>query len=130
VDNAPANIAQALCAAYDRGKSHAIAVIAEGAKYNADSLMQYFAEHRDRLGFELRVTKLGHIQRGGAPGVFDRMLGTLLGVAAVDAGVEGHFGNLIGMRDGKPAMTPLAEVAGKTKPADTRLLELAHVLAM
>jgi len=47
--------------------------------------MQYFHEHRDRLGFELRVTKLGHVQRGGAPGVFDRMLGTLPGVAAVDA---------------------------------------------
>jgi 6-phosphofructokinase 1 len=130
VDTEPANVAQALCAAYDRGKSHAIAVISEGAKYNADSLMQYFVEHRDRLGFELRVTKLGHIQRGGAPGVFDRMLGTLLGVAAVDAAVERRYGMLIGMRDGKPASTPLAEVAGKMKPADTRLLELAHVLAM
>jgi 6-phosphofructokinase 1 len=130
VDTEPANVAQALCAAYDRGKSHAIAVIAEGAKHNADSLMEYFHEHRDRLGFELRVTKLGHIQRGGAPGVFDRMLGTLLGVAAVDAAAEGRYGILIGMRDGKPASTPLADVAGKTKPADTRLLELAHVLAM
>jgi 6-phosphofructokinase 1 len=130
VDTEPATIAQALCAAYDRGKSHAIAVISEGAKYNADSLMEYFVAHRDRLGFELRVTKLGHIQRGGAPGVFDRMLGTLLGVAAVDAAVEGRYGMLIGMRDGKPAATPLAEVAGKIKHADTHLLELAHTLAM
>lgn len=130
VDTDPASVAQALCAAYDRGKSHAIAVIAEGAKYNADSLMRYFHEHRERLGFELRVTKLGHVQRGGAPGVFDRMLGTLLGVAAVDAAVERRFGTLIGMRDGKPSGTALAEVAGKTKPADTGLLELAHLLAM
>jgi 6-phosphofructokinase 1 len=130
VDIDPASVAQALCAAYDRGKSHAIAVIAEGAKYNADSLMQYFLEHRERLGFELRVTKLGHVQRGGAPGVFDRMLGTLLGVAAVDAAVEHCYGTLIGMRDGKPARTPLAEAAGRMRPADTRLLELAHVLAM
>ncbi len=130
VDLEPASIAQTLCAAYDRGKSHAIAVIAEGAKYDADTLMQYFHEHRDRLGFELRVTKLGHVQRGGAPGVFDRMLGTLLGAAAVDAAFERRYGTLIGMRDGKPTGTLLAEVAGRTKPADTRLLELAHVLAM
>jgi 6-phosphofructokinase 1 len=130
LDAEPATIAQALCAAYDRGKSHAIAVISEGAKYNADSLLQYFLAHHERLGFELRVTKLGHIQRGGAPGVFDRMLGTLLGVAAVDSAVEGRYGMLMGMRDGKVAATPLADVAGKTKCADTRLLELAHVLAM
>ncbi len=129
-DTDPASIAQELCAAYDRGKSHAIAVVAEGAKYNADALMRYFHEHRDRLGFELRVTKLGHVQRGGAPGMFDRMLGTLFGAAAVDAAVERNYGMLIGMRDGKPAKTPLDQVAGKTKPADTRLLELANLLAM
>lgn len=105
-------------------------MIAEGAKYNCDALFQYFHEHRERLGFELRVTKLGHIQRGGSPGVFDRMLGTLLGVAAVDDAVEHRYGMLIGMRDGKPTSTPLGEVAGKTRPADTRLLNLAHQLAM
>ena len=130
VDTEPEAIAAELSAAYDRGKSHAIAVVAEGAKYNADLLMRYFHEHRDRLGFELRVTKLGHIQRGGAPGVFDRLLGTLYGAAAVDAAVERNYGMLIGMRDGKPARTPLDQVAGKTKPADTRLLELARLLAM
>jgi len=130
VDTEPASIAEELCAAYDRGKSHAIAVVAEGAKYNADSLMRYFHEHRDRLGFELRVTKLGHIQRGGAPGVFDRMLGTLFGAAAVDAAVERNYGVLIGMREGTPARTPLDQVAGKTRLADTRLLGLAHVLAL
>jgi 6-phosphofructokinase 1 len=58
------------------------------------------------------------------------MLGTVLGVAAVEAAMEGRFGVLIGMQDGKPASTPLDQVAGKTKPADTRLLELAGLLAM
>jgi hypothetical protein len=47
-----------------------------------------------------------------------------------DAALERRYGTLIGMRDGKPAGTPLAEVAGRMKPADTRLLELAHVMAM
>jgi 6-phosphofructokinase len=58
------------------------------------------------------------------------MLGTLLGVAAVDDAVEHRYGMLIGMRDGKPTSTPLGEVAGTTRPADTRLLNLAHQLAM
>lgn len=126
----PERVAEALRAAYARGKSHAIAVVAEGATYNAEALQQYVKQHPDQLGFDLRVTKLGHIQRGGAPGAFDRMLGTVLGVAAVEAATEGRFGVLIGMQDGKPASTPLDQVAGRTKPADTRLLELAGLLAM
>jgi 6-phosphofructokinase 1 len=129
-DAEPASVAEELQAAYVRGKSHAIAVVAEGAKYNAEALMQYFQQHQVRLGFDLRVTKLGHVQRGGAPGVFDRMLGTLLGAAAVDAAAEHRFGILVGMRDGKPASTPLNEVAGKMRPADADLLKLARVLAM
>lgn len=125
----PAAVAEELYAAYARGKSHAIAVVAEGAKHNAEALLRYFREHQQRLGFELRVTKLGHTQRGGAPGVFDRMLGSLFGAAAVECAVEHKYGILVGMRDGKPARTPLEEVAGKTRLADTRLLELAHMLA-
>ena len=126
----PEQIAHELCAAYDRGKRHAIGVISEGARYGADALMKYFSVHQERLGFELRVTKLGHIQRGGAPGAFDRMLGTLLGVAAVDAASARRYGILIGMRNGKPAATPLAEVAGKTRAADPELIELASLLAI
>ncbi|HTV95554.1 MAG TPA: ATP-dependent 6-phosphofructokinase [Steroidobacteraceae bacterium] len=127
---APEQIAQELSAAYDRGKSHAIGVISEGARYDADALMSYFDAHHERLGFELRVTRLGHIQRGGAPGAFDRMLGTLLGAAAVDSALAGRHGTLIGWRDGKPASTPLAEVAGRTRPADLGLLKLAGMLAL
>jgi 6-phosphofructokinase 1 len=129
-DVEPRQLAEELRAAHARGKSHAIIVVAEGAKYNADALLHYFQEHQERLGFELRTTKLGHVQRGGAPGVFDRMLGTLLGAAAVDAAAHGNYGALIGLRDGKPACTPLEQVAEKTKPADVRLLDLARVLAM
>jgi 6-phosphofructokinase len=89
-----------------------------------------FQEHEDRLGFELRVTKLGHIQRGGSPGVFDRMLGTLLGAAAVDAAIERRFGTVVGMCNGQPTLIPLEQVAGRTKPADVRLLDLARVLSL
>jgi 6-phosphofructokinase 1 len=129
VETDPETIALQLRQAYGRGKSHAIVVVAEGAKYNAAALAHHFGEHGERLGFDLRITKLGHIQRGGAPGAFDRMLGTLLGTAAVDAAVQSRFGVVVGMRDGQTADTPLQEVAGKMKPADVRLLDLAQMLA-
>jgi len=58
--------------------------VAEGARNNASAMARHFAEHHDELGFDLRVTTLGHVQRGGAPGAFDRGLGTRLGAAAVD----------------------------------------------
>jgi 6-phosphofructokinase len=58
------------------------------------------------------------------------MLGTLLGVAAVDLAVARRFGFLVGMRDGRTASTPLAEVAGRTRPADLSLLKLAGMLAL
>jgi 6-phosphofructokinase 1 len=130
VDSDPETIATELRRAYDRGKRHAVIVVAEGAKHNAVTLAQYFAAHGNRLGFDLRITKLGHVQRGGAPGVFDRMLGTLLGAAAVDAAAAGNWGVLMGMRDGKVAATPLADVAWRTKAADVKLLELALLLSI
>jgi 6-phosphofructokinase 1 len=109
---------------------HAVIVVAEGAKHNATALAQYFAAHGNRLGFDLRITKLGHVQRGGRPGVFDRMLGTLLGAAAVDAAAAGNWGVLMWMRDGKMMATALADVAWRTKPADAKLLELARLLSI
>lgn len=61
----PESLARVVRDSYDRGKPHAIVVVAEGARYNAAALAQYFQEHRDRLGFDLRVTVLGYVQRGG-----------------------------------------------------------------
>ena len=125
----PEVIARELRAAYDRGKSHAIAVIAEGAKYKAAEIAAYFKEHHQRIGFDLRVTLLGHVQRGGAPGAFDRLLATRLGAGAVDALVRGQFGVLVGLLNGRVSTTPLAEVAHVKKPLDLGLLDLARILA-
>jgi 6-phosphofructokinase 1 len=125
----PEAIAQELRSAYDRGKSHAIGVIAEGAKYKATQIAAYFKEHHERIGFDLRVTLLGHVQRGGAPGAFDRILATRLGAGAVEALVRGNTGVLVGWLNGRVLTTPLAEVSGKKKPIDLGLLDLARVLA-
>lgn len=126
----PEALAEEIRLAYQRGKAHAIVVVAEGADCNAQALQQYFKENRERLGFELRVSKLGHIQRGGAPGVFDRLLGTRLGAAATEHLADGNHGILLGWKKGEVAPTPLSEVASTKKQLDTSLMELARVLAM
>ena len=128
-DTDPHMLACELRAAYQRGKSHAIVVVAEGARYNADGLTKYFKEHHDCTGFELRVTKLGHIQRGGTPGVFDRLLATRFGAAAVDHVARGKCGILIGLIRDEITATPLCEVAGKKKAPDLHLFKLAQILA-
>ena len=129
VERHPEVVAAEIRAAYDRGKSHAIVVVAEGAKYDAEGLADYFREHSQRLGFELRVTKLGHIQRGGNPGVFDRLLATELAVAAVEHLSRNTAGVLVGRLNGTVTATPLAKVAHARKPLQTHLLALAGMLA-
>jgi 6-phosphofructokinase 1 len=129
IETTPEEVARAVRAAYDRGQAHAVVVVAEGARHDGDALAAYFRDHRERLGFELRVTKLGHVQRGGAPGAFDRLLGTRLGAGAVDAFVRGEHGVLVGLVRGVVATTPLADVAFRTKGVDPALFELARVLA-
>jgi len=126
----PAEVAERLRAAYQRGKTHALAVIAEGAKCGVHELMEYYAAQREAIGFELRVTRLGHVVRGGIPSAADRVLATRLGAAAVDALAGGRHGVLVGMVNNQTVVTPLAEIAGRTRPADAKLLELARVMAM
>jgi len=125
----PEEVVARVRGAYERGKTHAIIVVAEGARYNADALARYFAEHQEKLGFELRVTILGHVQRGGTPGVFDRTLATRLGAAATDQLAHGVHGVLVGLVDGDVRATPLAEVVDGKKQIDPSLIELVRVLA-
>lgn len=125
----PEDVAATIRAAYERGKSHAIAVVAEGATHGVEALASHFRAHEERLGFDLRVCKLGHVQRGGAPGVTDRLLATRLAAAAVEHLDAGMHGVLLGVLGGTVKATPLADVAGRTKPADEALVALAQVLA-
>jgi 6-phosphofructokinase 1 len=126
----PEEVAERLRAAYRRGKTHAIVVIAEGARCGVKELMAHYAEQRASIGFELRVTRLGHVVRGGSPTAADRVLATRLGAAAVDALARGVSGELVGLVGGEVRCTPLGEIAGKTRPVDRELLKLAQVLAL
>src|SRR5438105_4281305 len=126
----PAEVAERLRAAYQRGKTHALAVIAEGAKCGVRELMEYYGAHRHDIGFDLRVTRLGHVVRGGIPTAADRVLATRLGAAAVETLSQGKHGVLVGIIKGDVAVTPLADIDGRMRPADASLLELARTMAI
>jgi 6-phosphofructokinase 1 len=122
------DVVRAIRTSYERGKAHALIVVAEGAKYNARGLERYLSEHPEALGFDLRVTTLGYVQRGGNPGAFDRLLATRLGAAATSYIAEGKFGVLAGLNKGQITPTPLAEVVTGKKPLDLNLLRLSETL--
>jgi len=103
-------------------------VVAEGSEYNAAKLAEYFSVHQERIGFALRQTVLGHVQRGGTPNAFDRILASRLGAGAVDCIEKGDFGVLVGWVGAQVKTTPLQEVVGKKKQIDMELFKLAKVL--
>ncbi|MDI9634463.1 6-phosphofructokinase [Geitlerinema splendidum] len=129
VETPPESVAEILRQSYARGKTNGIIVVAEGAKYPAETLAHYFKEHEAQLGFELRVTTLGHVQRGGAPTAYDRLLATRIGSAAADLLISGTHGVVVGIIKSEIATTPYENVIGRTKSIDMRLWELAAILA-
>jgi 6-phosphofructokinase 1 len=129
IPTTPEEVANEFREAYKRGKAHAIGVVAEGSPLNAEALARYFAEHHARIGFDLRAITLGHVQRGGAPLAYDRLLATRLGAGAVDALHRGETAVLSGMIRGQVTTTPLEKVVGVQKPVDPQLLELAKAMS-
>ncbi len=126
-------VAEEIRLAYERGKDHVLIVVAEGASYDAKELLTYFEEHESKLGYTLRATVLGYVQRGGEPSLFDRVLASRLGAAAMELLDQGKAGRLVGIAMGKDedklTDTPLEEVVGKKRPLDKALLQLARILA-
>ncbi len=79
-------------------------------------------EIEQRTGFETRVTILGHVQRGGTPTAFDRVLATRFGVAAIDAVHAGAFGQMVALRADRIVLVPLGEAVAELKTVDEDLL--------
>lgn len=125
----PEEIARVVGDAYRRGKAHGLVVVAEGAKANAAALMQHFEREKEQLGFDMRATILGHVQRGGVPTVQDRLLGARCGAEAVRRLVSGEQGVVVGMCGGQLVGVPLDEVKGQTRAIDVSMLDLAKALA-
>lgn len=129
VETDPEEVVFGVRYAYQVGKAHCLVVVAEGAEYNAAGLRRYFEQHYPELAANMRVTILGHVQRGGEPTAFDRLLGSRSGAAATDCLARGELGVLVGLRQGEIKTKPLAEVATGKKLLDREMLELARVLA-
>jgi 6-phosphofructokinase 1 len=125
----PSEVVKELRRAHRSGKRYALVVITDGAKNNTAKIAAYIREHIDEAEFELRVTILGHVQRGGSPNTFDRILATRFGVAAVGLMRAGESGTLVGLRDGKIAYTPLGEVVSNKKALDAELWKMGRELA-
>jgi len=121
-----AEICEQLRYRYQEGRSNAIIILAEGAGHAqtiADSI-------KHAIGFETRVTVLGHYQRGGAPSVFDRLLGSRLGKRAVELLLDGERGKMVGLSCHEIVATPLVEVVKGSKRPEDDMLRMAEVLGI
>jgi len=127
---------------HDRGRYASIVVVAEGAEPRpgtlpvGEKLYDRFGHVRlggiaetiahaieQRTGFESRVVLLGHIQRGGTPTAFDRVLSTRYGVEAIDAVHAEAWGQMTALRGTEIVMVPLSETVGRTRPVDLHLYQ-------
>ncbi|NIN64820.1 MAG: 6-phosphofructokinase [Anaerolineae bacterium] len=114
--------------AHSKGKAHFIIVVAEGAEPDCGAIEQYLKEREEELGFGVRVSILGYIQRGGSPTAFDRLLGTRLGVAAVQQLVHANYGKMVGLIGSRIVATDIEKVVSERKELDLTLYEMAQML--
>ncbi|MFN5605382.1 MAG: 6-phosphofructokinase, partial [Actinomycetes bacterium] len=135
-----ASVSEVVAARHRRGRYASIVVVAEGAHpipgtmpvpaYETDHIgrprlggvsVEIAREIEERTGFEARVVQIGHVQRGGTPSAYDRVLSTRFGVAAVEAIHRGDFGAMVALRCSKVVTVPLADVDGRARTVDLDL---------
>jgi len=130
----------------ERGRNFSMVVVAEGAKPKGGKEIVY-SESIDEFGhirlggvgyflgkeiekcidIETRVVVLGHLQRGGSPTAFDRILATRFGIAAIDLVDQGKFGHMVAIQGNKIVSVPLKDVVGKRKTVDLELYDIASI---
>jgi phosphofructokinase-like protein len=144
-------VAETIRLRHGRGRYFSIVVAAEGAKFSTDldrrndaavvqdlgkdefgharlgGIGNVLAHEIERLtGFETRAVVLGHIQRGGSPSAFDRMLATRYGLGAIDMVHRGEFGCMAALRGNKIVSVPLADAIAKTRTVDQEVIDVAN----
>lgn len=112
-----------------RGKKHSIIVLAEGAQLEGGSIgLKNVLAEKD--GADVRITVLGHVQRGGSPSAFDRILASKLGKRAVDILIEGKTKRVVGIRDNKIIDMDIDEALSMKKEFDIESYKMAKVLSI
>jgi len=120
-------VGQALENAYMRGKSHAMGVIAEGASPKIHEVAAYLESHE--VGFDVRITVLGHVVRGGSPSAFDRLLATRLGVKAVELLLDGQTGLMVGLHGRDIGSVTLEDATTRQREVSDEYIEMAEILS-
>lgn len=111
-----------------RGKTSSIIVVAEGDE--AGGAFDIGERIRERIGYEIRVAVLGHLQRGGSPSALDRILATRLGAEAVDVLRRGEGGKMVGLISNEIEVFPLEHAWQEKKEIDLRLYQLSQIMAI
>jgi 6-phosphofructokinase 1 len=138
-------VCQSIKKRHTRGKTFSIIVVAEGSHFKEgftlaqDKGTDAFGHERlggigntlakeieKRTSYETRVTVLGHIQRGGSPTAFDRVLGTKYGIKAMELIISKQFGNMVALKGNKIVMVPLEVATAKLKLVDKELYRIAE----
>ncbi len=127
VESSVAEVLEAVRDANRRGKANAIVIVAEGAGIHIGDLLKAI-EDAD-VGFTARASRLGHIQRGGSPTAFDRMLAARLGSKAVQALVAGEAGAMVGLNGRSVETVPLSQVIGRQRELSLEYYEMVKTLA-
>ena len=107
------------------GKLHCLILVAEGAPFSCQDIKEAVQE---RTGMESRITVLGHVQRGGSPTAFDRILASRLGAHGVDALIEGKKAVAVGIRNNEIFDMDMAKALEMKRPERTELIRLGEIL--
>ena len=135
-------VAESIRQRHERGRYFSIVVVAEGAKFASGAVLQDMGkdefghaklggianilarEIEQRTGFETRAVVLGHIQRGGSPSAFDRVLATRYGLGAIDMAHRGEFGCMAALRSNRIVSIPLKEAISKNRVVDDEMIQI------
>lgn len=125
------SIAKEVKAGFLRGKPHFIIIVAEGARIEgSDNATMAVSKAIEEAGFDSRVTVLGHVQRGGSPTAFDRLLGTRFGSAAVERLLAGESGKMTCLQADHIVTVDIDEALSTTVQLRDDILKLANTLAI
>jgi 6-phosphofructokinase 1 len=114
---------------FSKNKTSSIVLVAEGDEIGgAIKLAEKVGKEHPE--YDVRVTILGHLQRGGSPSAFDRVIASRMGVSAVEALRDNHKDVMIGIANNKVVLTPFCDALKNKKPLNPQLLEITKILSI